>query len=58
MACRLVGDKPSSEPVLEYFNWTLRNQIQWNFNRNSYIFIQENSFRYVVYEMSAILFRP
>ena len=25
-------------------NWTLKNKIQWNFNRNSYIFIHENAF--------------
>ena len=25
-------------------NWTLRNKLQWNFNRNSYIFIHENAF--------------
>ena len=24
-------------------NWTLRNKLQWNFNQNSYIFIQENA---------------
>ena len=24
--------------------WTLRNKLQWNPNRNSYIFIQENAF--------------
>ena len=23
-------------------NWPTRNKLQWNFNRNSYIFIQEN----------------
>ena len=27
-------------------NWTLRNKLQWNFNRNSYIFIiQENALK-------------
>ena len=25
-------------------NWTLRNKLQWNFDKNSYIFIQENAF--------------
>ena len=28
--------------------WTLRNKFQWNFNQNSYIFIQENSFENAV----------
>ena len=36
-------------------NWTLRNKLQWNFNRNSNIFIEENTFENVVCEMSAIL---
>ena len=39
-------------------NWTLRNKLQWNFNRNSYIFIQENAFQNVVWKMAAILSRP
>ena len=36
-------------------NWTLRNKIKWNFNQNSYIFIQENVFENVICEMAAIL---
>ena len=39
-------------------NWAVRNKIQWHFNRNSYIFIQENAFEYVVWKMAAILYRP
>ena len=39
-------------------NYTLRNKLQWNLNRNSYIFIQENAFENVVSEMASILFRP
>ena len=39
-------------------NWTLRNKVQWNFNRNSNIFIQENAFQNVVCEMASILSRP
>ena len=31
-------------------NWTFRNKLQWNFNRNSSIFIQENAFESVVCE--------
>ena len=38
--------------------WTLRNTFQWKFNRNWYIFIQENAFEYVVWKMAAILSRP
>ena len=39
-------------------NWTLKNTLQWNFNRNSNIFIQENAFESVVCERAAILSRP
>ena len=39
-------------------NWTLRNQLQWNFNRISNIFIQENGLEDVVCEMVSILSRP
>ena len=34
------------------------NKFQWNFNRNSNIFIQENVFESVVCEMAAMLSRP
>ena len=37
---------------------SVRNKHQWNFNRNSYIFIQENRFECVVWKMAAILSRP
>ena len=39
-------------------NWTPRNKLQWNVNRNSYIFIQGNPFENVVWKMAAILSRP
>ena len=35
-------------------NGTLRNKLQWNINRNSYIFIQENALENVVCEMASI----
>ena len=57
MACRLVGAKPLSEPMMDIVYWTLRNKLQWNLNRNSNIFIQENAFKNVVWKMAAILFR-
>ena len=34
------------------------NKLQWNLNRNSNIFIQENAFESVVCETAAILSRP
>ena len=39
-------------------NWTSPNKLQWNVNRNSYIFIPENPFQNVVWKMAAILSRP
>ena len=39
-------------------NWTLGNKLQWNFNRNSSIFIEENTFENVVCEMLYISSRP
>ena len=37
-------------------NGTIRNKLQWNFDRN--IIIQENTFENVVWKISAILSRP
>ena len=39
-------------------NLTIRNKIQWNVKRYSYIFIQENPFQNVVWKMAAISSRP
>ena len=36
-------------------NWTIRHKIQWNFNQNESIFIQENAFEKIVCEIAAIL---
>ena len=38
-------------------NWALRNTIQWNLNRNLYVFIQENAFQNVVRKLAAIVSR-
>ena len=57
MACRLDGVQPLSAPMLEYCYLDLRNKFQWNFNRSSHIFIQENGVENVVYEMASILSR-
>ena len=43
---------------LNIVNSTLRNKLQWNFNRNSNIFIQENVLENGVCEMASILSRP
>ena len=39
-------------------NWTPGNKFQWNLNRNSFIFSQENALENVVWKMSAILSPP
>ena len=39
-------------------NWTLTIKLQWNFNRNLNIFIQENALEHVVYEMASIFSQP
>ena len=39
-------------------NWTLGNNIQWDFNWNSSIFIKEKAFQIVVCEMASIFSRP
>ena len=39
-------------------NWTPRNKLQWNLNRNSYIFIHVNAFENVICEMAVDLSRP
>ena len=58
MACRLDGAKPLSETMLDYVNWTIKNKLQWNFNRNSNIFIHENALENVVCEMVSIYLDP
>ena len=50
--------KPKNLKPCNIVNWTLRNKLQWNVTRNSYIFIKENPFENVVCEMASILSRP
>ena len=50
-----------AKPLFQWWNIVnsnLLNTFQWNRKRNSYIFIQENTFENVVLEMAAILSRP
>ena len=67
MACHLFGTKPLSDQMLLNVNWTPGNKFQWNLNRNSIIFIQENALENVVCtngshfiqgEMSQCLIQP
>ena len=55
MACRLIGAKPLSKPMLGY--WTLRNKPQWNFNQNTKLFIHKNAFEITIWELAAMLSR-
>ena len=57
MACRLIGAKPLFEPMTEYYQFNSEEQT-WHFNRNSYVFIQENAFENIVCQKSANLSRP
>ena len=57
MACRLVGAKPLSEHMMDIVNWFLNNELQRNFNRNPYIFIQENAFENVVWKRRPFFIR-
>ena len=54
-----IGSDNGLAPVMNQCwnigNSNLRNKLQWNFNRNSYIFIHENAFESVICEMAAIL---
>ena len=57
MACGLVGAKPLSAPKMWYYQLEPSNKFQWNFKRNSYVFIQENAFENVIWEMATTLSR-
>ena len=70
MAWRRPGDKPLSEPMMvsfpthicvtrpQWVNWTLRNNLRWNNNQMSHIFIWEIVFEKVFWKMAAILSWP
>ena len=55
MACHLLMPSHCLNQCLFIVNWTLRNKLQWNFNQNSYFFIQGNAFQNIVFETVAIL---
>ena len=57
----LVAWSAPSHYLNQWWNivdWNLTNKLQWNFNRNSNIFIQYNALENIVCEMPAILSRP
>ena len=50
MACYLAAPSHYLKQCWNSVNWTPGNKLQWDFNRNLYIFIQENALENVVYE--------
>ena len=49
MACDLFGTKPSTEPLLMHYRWTISNKLQWKLNGNTMIFTQEYSVENAVF---------
>ena len=58
MACHLIGDKPSSEPMMFYDQLGLKEQIAMEFEPKYQNFHEKNAFENIVCKMSAILIRP
>ena len=62
MACHLFSIEPFSwshylNQCWLIVNWTLRNKLQWNLNRNTKLFTHKNASENDVCEMAAILSR-
>ena len=57
MACHLFGTKPLSKPMLGYCHLNLRNKLQWNFNQNTKLLINEIAFENIVCKMTTIFSR-
>ena len=55
MTCCLFSAKPLYNQCCLVLNSKLRNKLQWHFNQNSYIFLQENVFENVICKMEVIL---
>ena len=55
IACRLLAPSHNLNQCWLIVNWKLGNKIQWNFNQNSNIFIQENAFEYAISKKEANL---
>ena len=55
----IAGSAPSHylNQCWNIVNWTNRNKLQWSRNRNTYIFIQENTLENIFWKMAAILSR-
>ena len=57
MVCRLFGAKPFPEPILTIYQWDQWEQTLKKWNRNTTIFIEENTFQNIFCKMSPFLFR-
>ena len=59
MACRLFGAKPLYKSMMTYIDPPPlpKEHIQWNMIWNSNVFIQENAWENILYEMTAIFSR-
>ena len=55
MAWRLFGAKPLCRPMLGCCQLDPKNKLQWNFVQNTKLFIHENAYENIVWEMAAIL---
>ena len=53
IACCLLSARPYLNQCCHIVNYTHRNNLQWNFNRN--FSIHENAFEIVVWNMAAVL---
>ena len=58
MACCLAVTKSLSNQCWNVVNWNLSNKLPWNSNKNSYIFIKENTFEMVICQIASILSWP
>ena len=57
MVCHMFVAKPLPKPKLTFYQLDHKDKFKWNFNPNEVIFIEENAFKNVVYNMAAILFQ-
>ena len=55
IALMVVNVKKDNNDHMVLVYWTLKNKLQWNFDRNYNIFIKKNAFESVVCKMATIL---
>ena len=57
MACHLFGTKPLSEPMMTYCQLDPKENISMNYYLKFKVFIQQNAFENIIWEMADILFQ-